>query len=295
MKMGDTMLNLYVLDAVSSKKVPAEIDPASKEDFAATHDWQTNWESTYARQLPNKVALHREDNYELLGLMSYELDERGQRIADGRGGWKNHREDTTDWNNKEQAEVWRSAWADYTNQALEAAGKLERIDHRSYQRQGVQKIPSVHLGVAAKQMEKRGIVTRKGDLNRQITADNKLLKEIKARIARLHRIAASHKLTQELRITIVPYGGYHSAYASLYAGRTHAIALSYRRVHLGSYVIQKILVLHRHYYGAYQILITGIFRCSANFHQFTFNEIRYLHGSSSFVLLRSLLFYILPK
>ena len=63
MKMGDTMLNLYVLDAVSSKKVPAEIDPASKEDFAATHDWQTNWESTYARQLPNKVALHREDNY----------------------------------------------------------------------------------------------------------------------------------------------------------------------------------------------------------------------------------------
>ena len=107
MKMGDTMLNLYVLDAVSSKKVPAEIDPASKEDFAATHDWQTNWESTYARQLPNKVALHREDNYELLGLMSYELDERGQRIADGRGGWKNHREDTTDWNNKEQAEVFR--------------------------------------------------------------------------------------------------------------------------------------------------------------------------------------------
>lgn len=117
----------------------------------------------------------------------YELDEHGQRIADGRGGWKNHREDTTDWNNKEQAEVWRSAWADYTNRALEAAGKLERIDHRSYQRQGVQKIPSVHLGVAAKQMEKRGIVTRKGDLNRQITADNKLLKEIKARIARLHR------------------------------------------------------------------------------------------------------------
>ena len=80
MKMGDTMLNLYVLDAVSSEKVPAEIDPASKEDLAATHDWQTNWESTYARQLPNKVALHRKDNYELLGLMSYELDERGLAV-----------------------------------------------------------------------------------------------------------------------------------------------------------------------------------------------------------------------
>jgi hypothetical protein len=115
------------------------------------------------------------------------------------------------------------------------------------------------------------------------------------RIARLHRIAASHKLTQELRITIVPYGGYHSAYASLYAGRTHAIALSYGRVHLGSYVIQKILVLHRHYYGAYQVLIAGIFRRGADFHQFTFNEIRYLHRFSSLVLLYYVLFYILPK
>ena len=78
--MGDTMLNLYVLNAVSSEKIPAEIAPASKEDLAATHGWQTNWESAYARQLPNKVALHRKDNRELLGLMSYELDERGLAV-----------------------------------------------------------------------------------------------------------------------------------------------------------------------------------------------------------------------
>lgn len=65
------MLSLYVLHAVSGERIPAEIDPASKEDLAATHDWQTSWESAYARQLPNKVALHRKDNRELLGLMSY--------------------------------------------------------------------------------------------------------------------------------------------------------------------------------------------------------------------------------
>ena len=47
MKICDIMLNLYVLNAVTSEKVPVEIDPASKEDLAATHDWQTNWESTY--------------------------------------------------------------------------------------------------------------------------------------------------------------------------------------------------------------------------------------------------------
>ena len=116
----------------------------------------------------------------------YDLDERGQRIPDGKGGWKNHREDTTDWNDKGNVELWREAWADYVNRAQAAIGLSERIDHRSYKRQGIDKIPSVHLGVAATQMEKRGILTRKGDLNRQIAADNKLLKEIKARITRLY-------------------------------------------------------------------------------------------------------------
>lgn len=116
----------------------------------------------------------------------YDLDERGQRIPDGKGGWKNHREDTTDWNDKGNVELWRKAWADYVNRAQAAIGLSDRIDHRSYKRQGIDKIPSVHLGVAAFQMEQRGIKTRKGDLNRQIDADNKLLKEIKARITRLY-------------------------------------------------------------------------------------------------------------
>ena len=116
----------------------------------------------------------------------YDLDKNGQRIPDGKGGYKNHREDTTDWNDKGNAEKWREAWAAYANKALESAGRPERIDHRSYKRQGVDKIPSVHLGVAATQMEKRGIPTRKGNLNRQIAADNRLLKEIKARITRLY-------------------------------------------------------------------------------------------------------------
>ena len=117
---------------------------------------------------------------------AYDLDENGQRIPDGKGGWKNHREDTTDWNDKGNVEIWRAAWAAYTNRALEAAGHPALVDHRSYKRRGIDKIPSVHLGPAASQMEKRGIRTDKGEVNRQIAADNKLLKEIKARITRLY-------------------------------------------------------------------------------------------------------------
>ena len=50
---------------------------------------------------------------------AYDLDENGQRIPGGKGGWKNHREDTTDWNDKGNVEIWRAAWAAYTNRALE--------------------------------------------------------------------------------------------------------------------------------------------------------------------------------
>lgn len=116
----------------------------------------------------------------------YDLDERGQRIPLPGGGFKSHRVNTTDWNDPGKAEVWRAAWADVCNRALEQIGRPERIDHRSYVRQGVQKIPTVHMGVAATQMERRGIVTEKGTVNREITAQNRLLKEIKARITRLY-------------------------------------------------------------------------------------------------------------
>ena len=119
----------------------------------------------------------------------YDLDDGGQRIPDGKGGWKNHREDTTDWNDRDKAEVGRAAWAEYANRALEANGRPERIDHRSYKRQGIDKIPTIHMGVAATRMEQRGIQTYKGNINRQIDADNKLLKEIKARITRLYNWA----------------------------------------------------------------------------------------------------------
>ncbi len=135
----------------------------------------------------------------------YDLDSQGQRIPDGKGGWKNHREDTTDWNRRENAEKWRAAWAAYTNQALEAAGRPERIDHRSYKRQGVDKIPTVHMGPAASQMERRGIQTEKGSINREIAADNKLLKEIKARITRLYNWSKEQSTQPQGRESIMDF------------------------------------------------------------------------------------------
>ena len=135
----------------------------------------------------------------------YDLDGQGQRIPNGKGGWKSHREDTTDWNQRGNAAKWRAAWAAYTNRALEAAGRPERIDHRSYKRQDVDKIPTVHMGPAASQMERRGIQTEKGNINREIAADNKLLKEIKARITRLYNWCKEQSTQPQGRESIMDF------------------------------------------------------------------------------------------
>ncbi len=47
------------------------------------------------------------------------------------------------------------AWADISNAYLERAGSPERIDHRSNAERGIGEIPTVHMGVAACQMEKK--------------------------------------------------------------------------------------------------------------------------------------------
>ena len=109
----------------------------------------------------------------------YVLDENGEKIRLPSGRYKTRKVDLVDWNNRENAEVWRRAWADLANDFLAQNNRPERIDHRSYERQGIEQIPTVHVGVSATQMEKKGIVTERGELNRNIKAANRILREIR--------------------------------------------------------------------------------------------------------------------
>ena len=117
----------------------------------------------------------------------YDIDENGERIQLPSGNWKCHKENTVDWNDQKYAEVWRHSWETITNRYLEAAGRPERVDLRSFERQGVQQIPTVHLGPAAHQMEKRGVETFLGNLNRDIRAANSLMQSIRSAIRGLQR------------------------------------------------------------------------------------------------------------
>lgn len=89
------------------------------------------------------------------------------------------------WNSEEQLVLWRAAWADVTNHHLETAGHEERIDHRSHADRGLTEQPTIHEGVVARALEKKGIVSDRCELNRQIKADNALLRELKTTVKKL--------------------------------------------------------------------------------------------------------------
>ena len=106
----------------------------------------------------------------------YALDENGNRIRTPNGSWKRIKVDTVDWNERKYGEIWRQDWAAAQNAALEAAGRMERVDMRSLERQGVEdRLPQKHLGPTASALERKGVSSERGDENRKIISGNKML------------------------------------------------------------------------------------------------------------------------
>ncbi len=115
----------------------------------------------------------------------YVLDEQGERIRDEAGNYVFNAVPTTDWGKPETLEFWREQWAQLCNARFAEKGLDCRIDHRSFERQGVEQIPTRHEGLTVRAMEAKGIRTDKGDLNRWIRKTNAMLREAKQKIAAL--------------------------------------------------------------------------------------------------------------
>ena len=129
----------------------------------------------------------------------YDLDENGERIRLPSGNWKSHKEDTVDWNEQYHAEEWRHGWELVQNKYLELAGSPERVDMRSYERQGLDKIPTVHMGAAVCALERKEIETNIGNLNRDIKAANRMMNAIRSTIRNLRNwIADIMEATKEV-------------------------------------------------------------------------------------------------
>lgn len=89
------------------------------------------------------------------------------------------------WNSEEQLVLWREAWANVVNRHLELGGFEARIDHRSHADRGLDEQPTIHEGVVARALEKKGVVSDRCEINRQIRRDNAFLRELKAQMKNL--------------------------------------------------------------------------------------------------------------
>ena len=90
-----------------------------------------------------------------------------------------------EWNSEKQILQWRKAWEDVTNRVLAQKNIEARVDCRSFKERDIDEQPTIHEGVTARIMEKRGIVSDRCKLNRQISKDNVLLRDLKASVKKL--------------------------------------------------------------------------------------------------------------
>ena len=150
----------------------------------------------------------------------YDLDQNGNRIylgkdKTGRRQYKSHKEDYNDWNAAERVEEWRAEWAKCCNKRL---SEHDRIDHRSYARQGKDQMPTIHEGYTARKLTAKGKPSERVGLNEKIRQENAFLAEIKA----------IEKEIEQLKIEIIKKKGDNinagkQRLAELFARRNRAV------------------------------------------------------------------------
>ena len=119
-----------------------------------------------------------------------------------------------------------------TNRYLEQYGHDARIDHRSHAERGLDEQPTVHEGVIARALEQKGVISDRCELNRQIKADNALLRELKA---------AVKKLMQAVKNTLPAIA------EAMERLRSNMLIFKYQLLHIGSgkQAINKSLKIYR--------------------------------------------------
>ena len=149
------------------------------------------------------------------------------------------------WNCEEQLVEWRKAWADVTNRYLEQYGHDAHIDHRSHAERGLDEQPTVHEGVFAGALEQKGIISDRCELNRQIKADNALLRELKTTVK---------MLMQAVKNTVPAIA------EAMERLRSNMMIFKYQLLHIGGgkQAIDKSLKMYREHMAQYTALANKI-------------------------------------
>lgn len=162
---------------------------ATTRGFDAKGRWAPKEKKVYAL----------DENGDKIPLIDPETGLQKVRVRPGKGEeklWKQITVEANDWNKKENMELWRASWAEICNRALMEIGSTERIDHRSYKDQGIDKIPTIHEGYAAHQIEARGGKSELCEYNRKVREANGLCVIYDLRYAKLE--AEKETIEEEL-------------------------------------------------------------------------------------------------
>jgi len=193
----------------------------TKSVFANTRD--ANGRAVYDPTLPSYDPKDRENTSRYRIPV---LDENGKqktRVRKGKGTeylWEKINVPANDWNDRTNAERWRASWAMHCNRYLE---KDKQIDHRSYERQGLDQEPTIHEGVTARSMERDGRSADRCQINREVRQRNLIREQIRSLAAEITEIILEKARELYGRITkltgtAVTYPG--SGKADLNDGRT---------------------------------------------------------------------------
>ena len=159
---------LCIKDGKKKGFTAAEFKEAQKEGWEKQYRYQAGKKKIY---LTPSAAL--EKGYE-------RVDKHPKSTRYGRQNPISER-----WNSEEQICLWRENWAEAVNKMLAQNQIHASIDHRSFADQGITEQPTIHEGYIAQNMEKKGMISDRCEINRQIRADNKMLRELKAQVAKL--------------------------------------------------------------------------------------------------------------
>ena len=144
-----------------------------------------NEEQPHAHILLTLREIDEQGKWKPKSRKEYILDEKGEKIKLKSGNYKSRKVNLNDWNEPDKAKEWRENFSKKANEYLEKNGINKRIDPRTFEEQGREELPQIHLGTKSFQMEKKGIQTERGNHNRKIIALNKEFKKLKEEIAEI--------------------------------------------------------------------------------------------------------------
>lgn len=172
------LISEFIEENFTSKGMIA--DCSIHNPMASDHE-----EQPHAHILLTLREMDREGKWKPKCRKEYILDENGEKIKLKSGNYKSRKVNLNDWNEPDKAKEWRENFSKKANEYLERNNIQKRIDPRTFEEQGREELPQIHLGTSSYQMEKKGIQTERGNQNRKIIALNLEFRKLKEELSKL--------------------------------------------------------------------------------------------------------------